>query len=465
MSIIDRVQSICQRASGTCNYYKDCLEPQFPCGQKGFVLQYAKHHCEAVGKLELSSSTLWDWLHEVNDCIQDGLRDLIDGEFKEVVADKVTCLSYERRAIEKINACYRQPYGDNSSNRPQLCQVLGNHITQPIRQDLKNIISALNMGDHYHNSTVDSGIPELVRECGHPDVADSLYVGKPTYRLVFCTWITVISAPGNDNLNQVDEMLKFLSHNLSDDQSNFQYGGPDRTDSCQNTPHSSHPHTNYHIVTWFASSNNTAARNWNKTNTAIIRDQGKFYPGFFELMNKTRVETEYGTIRDSTKCGDGIRQSGELCDYAMVNSPACSFDCQIRQVLNESRYECSVGRLNRSYCWIQQCGDGRRTSNEECDDGNAINGDGCDRFCQIEPHFRCISNYNSTSHCIYSSSTTAQHLQTRSNAKEHSESQPQIDVFISSPLEASSASSLNSRTVVLLMTIVIATLWTALILA
>jgi cysteine-rich repeat protein len=31
------------------------------------------------------------------------------------------------------------------------------------------------------------------------------------------------------------------------------------------------------------------------------------------------------------------------------------------------------------------CGDGQRDSGERCDDGNAVDGDGCSRQCQIEP--------------------------------------------------------------------------------
>ena len=34
---------------------------------------------------------------------------------------------------------------------------------------------------------------------------------------------------------------------------------------------------------------------------------------------------------------------------------------------------------------IEECGKGKHLTNTiECDDGNLLNGDGCDRFCKIE---------------------------------------------------------------------------------
>lgn len=31
--------------------------------------------------------------------------------------------------------------------------------------------------------------------------------------------------------------------------------------------------------------------------------------------------------------------------------------------------------------------------NEKCDDGNAVNGDGCDLMCKVEEFFRCSGNH------------------------------------------------------------------------
>jgi cysteine-rich repeat protein len=42
---------------------------------------------------------------------------------------------------------------------------------------------------------------------------------------------------------------------------------------------------------------------------------------------------------------------------------------------------------------IRVCQDGKRASNEECDDGNAVNGDGCSTSCTIEDGFVCPTNF------------------------------------------------------------------------
>ena len=36
-----------------------------------------------------------------------------------------------------------------------------------------------------------------------------------------------------------------------------------------------------------------------------------------------------------------------------------------------------------------KCGDGLKHTLEGCDDGNLIDGDGCDRFCQVEDYYEC----------------------------------------------------------------------------
>jgi cysteine-rich repeat protein len=66
------------------------------------------------------------------------------------------------------------------------------------------------------------------------------------------------------------------------------------------------------------------------------------------------------------ECGDGVIDPGEPCDDGAANSNTDPNTC---------RQDCSLPR----------CGDGVRDNaapfNEECDDGNAIEGDGCDSNC------------------------------------------------------------------------------------
>ncbi len=74
------------------------------------------------------------------------------------------------------------------------------------------------------------------------------------------------------------------------------------------------------------------------------------------------------------RCGNGILNSGEVCDDANTNGgDGCSSSCVL-----ELGYDCSG-----IYCF-QVCGDGIRTKGEECDDNNRRSGDGCSAVCLLE---------------------------------------------------------------------------------
>lgn len=42
------------------------------------------------------------------------------------------------------------------------------------------------------------------------------------------------------------------------------------------------------------------------------------------------------------------------------------------------------------------CGDGKRSTNEECDDGNLNDGDGCSQNCLVEEKFHCTEENKCT---------------------------------------------------------------------
>ena len=102
-------------------------------------------------------------------------------------------------------------------------------------------------------------------------------------------------------------------------------------------------------------------------------------------------------------CGDGIVQSllNEQCEPSRHDpalpyacSPRCRFaspTCGNGQV--EDGEECDAGLLNanavgapcRADCGAPRCGDGILDAPQElCDDGNRLQGDGCDRYCRVE---------------------------------------------------------------------------------
>lgn len=64
------------------------------------------------------------------------------------------------------------------------------------------------------------------------------------------------------------------------------------------------------------------------------------------------------------KCGDGVINGGEQCDDGNnVEGDGCEPDCS----------------------WTPVCGDGALQSGEACDDGNAVFGDGCEPDCTLTP--------------------------------------------------------------------------------
>ena len=465
----DRRPIACHRTAGTCSYYSSCLEPQFPCGSTGFIQQYVQRRCEAARTFGscnncIRNQQILQWSNNVETCIQTALQDLIDSDFSGVESDPVTCTSFENKAIQKIKDCYRNPDGKSDSG---LCKLLENGISQEVHQDLTNLVKAFHVGGDYHVGTVDMGIPELVRQCGHPEVANSLYIGEPRLRVIFCAWAYHLKRTTERSVDP-HYYVTIVSQHLNDSESNFQYGGIGLHSLCSvKTPESGQPgEYAYHVVTWFASPNSTMAQNWNAT-VLTLENVGLINGAFFEF-SYDRVDYLANRIRDYRKCGNGRRDPGEMCDYAMLNSSVCSLECEIEQPVEETEiYECTTDRLKPSYCWPQRCGDGQKTSAEECDDGNRNNGDGCSSQCRIEqPQFMCKNQYNRTSICRSVPQVQIATRQiTRSNIvhEKHTESTPLRTTVVDLPLDSrglSSAGQLISRTGLVVLTAVLATLWT-----
>ena len=96
-----------------------------------------------------------------------------------------------------------------------------------------------------------------------------------------------------------------------------------------------------------------------------------------------------GSGNSAPVCGNGVRERGEQCDDGgTVSGDGCTgteqgvVPCQL-----EDGFFCpQPGQA----CLELRCGDGVRTPDEECDDGQSppLNGDGCSSTCRLEPGFR-----------------------------------------------------------------------------
>jgi fibro-slime domain-containing protein len=95
-------------------------------------------------------------------------------------------------------------------------------------------------------------------------------------------------------------------------------------------------------------------------------------------------------------CGNGMRSADEACDDGNKESgDGCSSDC----LGIETGYACSPpGKPCRK---IARCGDGIVASSEVCDDGNTSDGDGCSSHCKLELGFKCdgMPSKCSATHC------------------------------------------------------------------
>ena len=93
-----------------------------------------------------------------------------------------------------------------------------------------------------------------------------------------------------------------------------------------------------------------------------------------------------------TRCGDGAVQGTEECDDGnQIDGDGCDTNCTRTRCGNgivSTGEECDDGNTVSGdgcdfQCRIEHCGNGRAEGNEECDDGNQIEGDGCDSNCTL----------------------------------------------------------------------------------
>lgn len=83
-------------------------------------------------------------------------------------------------------------------------------------------------------------------------------------------------------------------------------------------------------------------------------------------------------------CGDGVLTSDEACDDGnKVSGDGCAANC----LATEPGFSCPTpGETCRS---IARCGDGIVAPTEQCDDGNTTPGDGCSDHCRVEIGKKC----------------------------------------------------------------------------
>jgi fibro-slime domain-containing protein len=92
-------------------------------------------------------------------------------------------------------------------------------------------------------------------------------------------------------------------------------------------------------------------------------------------------------------CGDGVRSQDEACDDGnTTGGDGCAADC----LTVDPGYSCTPS--GQPCHRIARCGDGVAVLPELCDDGNATAGDGCSDTCKVELGWKCSGSPSVCSH-------------------------------------------------------------------
>lgn len=121
-----------------------------------------------------------------------------------------------------------------------------------------------------------------------------------------------------------------------------------------------------------------------------------------EPLSSCTGEPSACTTRD---CGNGVVEGDEACDAGDRNGlyrgdgTGCTAFCSLEP-------NCRVAGIDGC---VSACGDGMLIAPEQCDDGNASDGDGCSSTCTVEAGFTCTTetlsdarpcSYDSQRQCI-----------------------------------------------------------------
>ena len=407
---------LCSLTEQSCQFYSHCIESHFRCGSLGFSQAYAETRCEKIRNLRhsddacdecISNDKLLSWASHQEACLKQKLFDTVENEFRAKKSDPPNCLKLEEKGLKLIQECY-----EVESSRSLFCSALADDPVT-FERDVQKIADHFRINSYY-TTHVERTLKNLILSCGESHdptiatIANSVLTteGVHTPRIVFCTHISEFSQDEID----FPTAVTLVSEKLNRSEHQFEFSGIDHHRRCANFkfPFVFNPGVNDQLIfiTWHPEPNDVLI----DTLGGQARHQ--------EMGEGHDIHTilfyEYAPLRSNEnfpECGDGKRQAGELCDMGVWNSDAeddehfagCDYSCQ-----PVSNMECSTGQLESSECWSVACGDGVRSANEECDDGNRLSRDGCSSACKTktERDYECSTVYNRTSVCVHVSEVT-----------------------------------------------------------
>ena len=344
-------------------------------------LRFSQETCGSC----LAHQELVDWSLATEECIQPRLQQLAIQWSAKVSPltkpDPQHCILYEREALEELKNCYQK-------NISPVCDILTDELNQEFVNDLGKLASSFAVSDYYR-PIIHDHLRELLQECPASSAIETVAqaIPQPKEKLLFCAAVS-----GNNDSNSVNIKLEVISH-LNDrfvvNAEDFVYAdisnsSTTRNDFCQKT---SPTEANgglmegYRLIQW--------------TPTELPSKLKNFYK---KGLSSTSSLLFFHYSPATSSCGNGFREAGELCDtFGDIGNDEYGCDATCTPFAN---YECSTDQLAISNCASSYCGNGLRSSSEECDDGNTIDNDGCSSSCTIESSAECTQlSYNVTSLC------------------------------------------------------------------
>lgn len=142
-------------------------------------------------------------------------------------------------------------------------------------------------------------------------------------------------------------------------------------------------------------------------------------PSTFKKNDANSVKVTGPTAACQETCGNSITEGTEECDDGnLVNGDGCDNNCTNTTCGNNIETpgeECDDGNLLagdgcRPDCTLEVCGDTILDGGEDCDDGNNVGGDCCDASCGFENNgSACASDLNLCTDDVCDGAGTCQH--------------------------------------------------------
>ena len=374
-----------------CTFYHACIDNIFPCGTRGLALGYAIPRCDRLLRLKhseakcpncIQNQAILDWVQLSEKCLQTQLLNLAQNQDTNRLPDPPDCLNFECYGLNILGQCYSQS--------DVICQLI-NHVSfDVLESDLKEVLNAAVVNSYYESMVIQQ-FRGFLSSCNHSQ-ASSLAdkVAPPTESILLCASLMVWNPQLGLTLTTAENLTLELSKKLNQASTDFKVASydPSTSANCQEKSQSAWnvDSFEYYLVYW------TLSAGANKTALTLCRDSEACVN--FDTLT-VLVYFEYTNLTTSS-CGNGLQEAGETCDLFVFNGLedyGCSDQCRVIP-----GYECTTRHLQQSFCNKTVCGDGRRTSDEECDEG--AGSEACHaEWCTIAEGYTCEVPYNATSHC------------------------------------------------------------------